>query len=137
MSRKPTAEDFDRLNNSKYLNKSEVGDDEITTGITGVVIEPVRERDGTTKEKYVVSFDAFEKPLVINTTNKIFLGEAFGKDATKWVDNSVVVYVDNTVIFNGVRGGIRLRTLPKPPKKSPQRPAAIDADLSDDIPFDR
>jgi hypothetical protein len=137
MSRKPTAEDFNRINGSKYLSKDDVGDDEITTAITNVVIEPIRDKDGTTKDKFVVSFDAFDKPLVLNTTNKAFLGEAFGKDANDWVGNRVVVYVDNTVIFNGNRGGVRLRMPPKSPRNMPKRPAAVDADLSEDIPFDR
>jgi hypothetical protein len=132
MSRKPTSDDFDRINGSKWLSKTDVGDDEVIAVLTDVVIETIRDRDGTTKEKYVVSSDAFDKPLVLNATNKSFLGEAFGKDATKWVGNKVVVYVDNSIIYNGNRGGVRLRM---PPKKSVKRPQA--PDLSDDIPFDR
>src|SRR6516162_3843383 len=119
MSRKPTAEDFDRINGSKWLSKSDVGDDEVIAVLTDVVIEPIRDKDGTTKEKYVVSFDALDKPLVLNATNKSFLGEAFGKDAAKWIGNKVVVYVDNSIIYNGNRGGVRLRM---PPKKSVRRP---------------
>jgi hypothetical protein len=136
MSRKPTAEDFDRINGKKYLSKDDVGDDEVTAVITDAVIEPIREKDGTTKEKYVVSFDTFDKSLVLNATNKSFLGEAFGKDATKWVGNKVVVYVDNSVLFNGNRGGLRLKLPPKKPVKRLSRPA--ETEMSDDeIPFDR
>jgi hypothetical protein len=136
MSRKPTAEDFNRINGSKYLSKDDVGDDEVTTVITDVVIEPIRDKDGTTKDKFVVSFEAFDKPLVLNATNKVFLGDAFGRDANEWVGNRVVVYVDNTVIFNGNRGGVRLRMPPKTLKKSPKRPTT-DPDSDEAIPFDR
>jgi hypothetical protein len=136
MSRKPTADDFNRINGSKYLSKDVVGDDETTTAITNVVVDQIRDKDGTTKEKYVVSFDAFDKPLVLNGTNKAFLGGEFGKDGNDWVGNRVVVYVDTTVMFNGNRGGVRLRLPPKPPRKSPKRPAPTDPDMSDDIPFD-
>ena len=135
MARKPTAEDFDRINGSKWLSKSDVGDDEVIAVLTDVVIETIRDKDGTTKEKYVVVFDAFDKPLVLNATNKSFLGEAFGKDAAKWIGNKVVVYVDNSIIYNGNRGGVRLRMPPKKSVKRPQRPP--DSDMSDDIPFDR
>jgi hypothetical protein len=136
MSRKPTAEDFDRLNGSKYLTKSDIGDEPVETVILDVTIEQVREqKDGTTREKYAVLFKAWEKPLLLNSTNKVILGDAFGKDATQWVGNKVVVYVDNSVIYNGNRGGVRLRM---PPKKSVKRPRPpTDPDLSDDIPFDR
>jgi hypothetical protein len=139
MSRKPTAEDFNRINGSKYLSKDEVGDDEVTTAITDVVIEQVREKDGSLKEKFVVSFDAFGKPLVLNTTNKRFLGDTFGKDPNDWPGNQVVIFVDTAVIFQGIRGGIRLRLPPKLPKKSVARkpgPAPTDPGLNDDIPFD-
>jgi hypothetical protein len=139
MSRKPTVEDFNRINGSKYLSKVDVGDDEVITAITDVVVEPIRDKDGATKEKYVTSFDAYEKPLVLNGTNKGFLGEVFGKDANNWVGNQVVVYVDNTVIFNGNRGGVRLRMPPKPPKnfaaKKPGPTTPTDPALDDTIPF--
>jgi len=135
MSRKPTADDFDRINGSKWLSKSDVGDDEVIAVVTGVVIEPIREKDGTTKEKYVVTFDAFDKSLILNATNQSFLGEMFGKDATQWVGNKVAVYVDNAVIYNGTRGGVRLRMPPKKSAKRPQPPT--DPNLPDDIPFDR
>jgi len=135
MSRRPTADDFDRINGSKWLAKSDVGNDEVIAVLTDVVIETIRDKDGTSKEKYAVSFDAFDKPLILNATNKSFLGEAFGKDATKWVGNKVVVYVDNSIIYNGSRGGVRLRMPPKKSGKRPQPPT--DPNLSDDIPFDR
>jgi hypothetical protein len=61
--------------------------------------------------------------LVLNATNKGFLGDVFGKDAANWVGNKVVVYVDNSVNYNGIRGGVRLRTPPKvSSKKSAKRP---------------
>jgi hypothetical protein len=72
---------------------------------------------------------------VLNATKNTFLGEAFGNDANDWVGNRVVVYVDNTVMFNGNRGGVRLRMPPKTLKKSPQRRPTTDPDSDETIPF--
>jgi hypothetical protein len=104
MARRPTADDFNRINGSKYLSKDDIGDDEVTTAVTDVVVEAIPDtKGGVARDKFVVSFDAFDKPLILNAVNKNFLGAVFGKDPNDWPGNGLVVFVDNTVVFNEPR----------------------------------
>jgi len=137
----PSTADFDRVFGSKYVSKDDIGNERIHTNITDIKLEQVREKDGTTKSKYVVYFADLEKGLVLNSTNGKALQAVLGKDASRWIGAEVIVFVDFSVIFNNNRGGVRLQVLPpkKPPAKRPG-PAPTDPDLNDDdddILFDR
>jgi hypothetical protein len=104
-------DDFDDLYGSKYLSVADLKDDEPRLKIGKVEVAELREKNGTTKRKYVVWFDGVEKGLVINNTNARKLADAYGKQPSRWISQIVQLYSEETAYGKGVR----VRPLRKPP----------------------
>jgi hypothetical protein len=75
---------FDDIYGSKYLSVADLKDGEPRFKVGKVTIEELREKNGTTKRKYVIWFEGVEKGLVINKTNAKKLADAYGKQSAKW-----------------------------------------------------
>jgi hypothetical protein len=118
-------DDFDDLYGSKYLGVADLKDGEPRFKIGKVEVAELREKNGTTKRKYVVWFDGVEKGLVLNKTNATKLADAYGKEPSRWIGQIVQLYTEDTPYGKGVR----VRPLRKPPPVP--RP---DSDLNDAIP---
>ena len=86
----------------------------------------MREKNGTTKRKYVIMFEGVEKGLVLNKTNARRLAEAYGKQSSNWIGQIVQLYAEDTTFGKGVR--VR-------PMRKPVTPAEPDPVLNDAIPF--
>jgi hypothetical protein len=104
-------DDFDDLYGSKYLSVADLKDDEPRLEIGKVEVAELREKNGTTKRKYVVWFVGVEKGLVINNTNARKLADAYGKQPSRWISQIVQLYSEETAYGKGVR----VRPLRKPP----------------------
>jgi hypothetical protein len=118
-------DDFDDLYGSKYLGVADLKDGEPRIKIGKVEVAELREKNGTTRRKYVVFFDGVEKGLVINKTNARKLADAYGKQPSRWIGQIVQRYAEETTYGKG----IRVRPLRKPPPVP-----APDPDLNDAIP---
>ena len=68
----------------------------------------LKEKDGSTKRKYLVYFEGVEKPLVLNKTNAQKLAAAYGKDHSKWIGMEVELYAEMTGLG---KEGVRVRPL--------------------------
>ena len=68
----------------------------------------LKEKDGSTKRKYLVYFEGVEKALVLNKTNAQKLAAAFGKDYSKWIGLEVELYAEMTGLG---KEGVRVRPL--------------------------
>jgi len=119
-------EDFDSLYGSKYLSVADLKDTEPRLRIGKVEEAELREKNGTTKRKYVIWFEGTEPGLVINKTNAKKLADAYGKDTSKWIGQIVQLYPEDTTFGKGIR--VR-------PLRKPATPAEPDRDLNDAIPF--
>jgi hypothetical protein len=109
---------------SRFLKQTDFPKPEVLT-ITRAEMENVAPPGAKPEEKYVLFFREYEKGLVLNTQNNLWLTSQFGDDVDSLVDQKVVVYVDRTVMFQGKRtGGLRLREVPKPVGNS-QRSAEV------------
>jgi hypothetical protein len=117
---------FDDIYGSKYLSVADLKDGEPRFKVGKVTIEELREKNGTTKRKYVIWFEGVEKGLVINKTNAKKLADAYGKQSAKWIGQLVLLYSEDTTFGKGVR--VR-------PLRKPATLAAPDPDLDDAIPF--
>jgi hypothetical protein len=105
----PTESDLDLAYGSKYLGAADIGSRKIRTRIQKVRKEELTDKEGRKRMKFIIFFDALDKPLVLNTTNKDEVVHKLGKVPVKWRDASVGVYVDPNVMFAGKRtGGVRL-----------------------------
>ena len=119
--------DFDDIYGSKYFSVGDLRGEQPRRKIGKVDVAELKEKDGTTKRKYIVYFEGEDKALVLNKTNAQKLAQAVGKDRTKWVGLTVQLYAEMTSLG---KEGVRLR---------PLRPAATvvkpDSELNDFVPF--
>ena len=121
-----TASDFDDLYGSKYFSATDLHGETIRRKIGKVEIGDLKDKDGSTKRKFVVYFKGLDKPLVLNRTNAQKLAAALGKDPTAWVGVVCELYAEMTSLG---KEGVRLRTI-----KSAAVGAAAE-DMNDRIEF--
>lgn len=123
---------------SKYLKQSDV-DGEATVTIVKVGKANVAKEGEEPEYKWLIKFQEFAKPMVLNSTNIKRLARACGSDDTdNWTQKQVVLYVDHDVEFAGnVVGGLRIRAVAKPVTQRPaqgQQPKNFE-NMMDDVPF--
>jgi hypothetical protein len=119
-----TDELFDQMYGNKYLGAADLKGKSYRLPIGKTEVAELREKDGTTKKKYVVFFNGTEKGLVLNKTNALALAGAYGKDPTAWSGQEVEVYSEMTGIG---KEGVRVRPV--------RVPVPIKTDLNDSVPF--
>jgi hypothetical protein len=117
-------DEFDSIYGSKYFSVSDLRGEQPRRRIGKVEIGDLKEKDGSTKRKYVVYFEGEDKPLVLNKTNADKLAKMFGKDRSKWIGHVVELYAEMTTFGEGVR--LRpLRPAATPAKPDPEMGDAI------------
>lgn len=114
---------------SKYLKKEDIHEGEAVVTVAGVKQGNIAMDDQPQELKWMIKFQEFAKPMVLNSTNIQLLAKACGSDDTdEWTGKKVVLYVDDNVSFGGkLVGGLRIRAIKK-------KSAAL-AELEDDVPF--
>lgn len=125
---------------SDWLKKDDVnykGMNVIITTITEELVGQEKER------KLALHFRGDVKPMLLNKVNLKVLAAMFGTDTKEWMGETINVWNDPSVNYNGAQGGLRLR----PPMQQPQpdvatryaQAAMADAKTArledDDIPF--
>jgi hypothetical protein len=116
----PTENDLDLAYGSKYLGVTDLGSRRIRTRIQKVRKEELTDNEGRKKLKFIIFFDALDKPLVLNTTNKDELVRELGRVPINWINAVVGLFVDPNIMFAGKKtGGVRLRVLEPAKAKSP------------------
>ena len=123
----PGIDDFDAIYGSKYFSVSDLRGEQLRRKIGKVEPTELREKDGTTKRKWVAYFEGEDKPLVLNKTNAQKLAKVFRKDSSAWIGHAVELYAEMTTLG---KEGVRLR--PLRPAASPANP---DPEMNDAIPF--
>jgi hypothetical protein len=103
-----TVNDFDDVYGSKYFSAADLHGEAIRRKIGKIEIADLREKDGSTKRKFVVYFKGVDKPLVLNRTNAQKLAAALGKDPAAWVGIVVELYPEMTSLG---KEGVRLRVV--------------------------
>lgn len=135
------------VSDAQWLTK-----DAVTYKGANVVISAVtQEVVGLEKEnKLALHFKGDIKPMLLNKVNLKILAAMFGTDTKEWMGETVNVFNDPTVNFNGAQGGLRLRPATAE-RKAPDvaeryaqaamadaktlAAAKTRADFDDDIPF--
>ncbi len=113
--------DFDDIYGSKYFSVTDLHGEQPRLKIGKVDVAELKDKDGTTKRKFIVYFAGEEKPLVLNKTNAQKLATSFGKDRSNWIGIIVELYAEMTSLG---KEGVRLRPL-KPGQ----------SDMNDAVPF--
>lgn len=121
---------------SKYLKQSDI-EDEATVTVAKVGKANVAREGDEPEYKWLIKFEEFKKPMVLNSTNIKRLARACNSDDTdNWAGKKVVLYVDPDVEFGGnVVGGLRIRAQKDAGARPAPKPAGKFEDMEDDIPF--
>ena len=100
---------------SKYLKQSDVVDDEALVTIAKVGRQNIAKENEEPEFKWLIRFNEFPKPMVLNSTNIKRLARACASEETdEWVGKQVILYVDHDVEFAGnVVGGLRIKAAAK------------------------
>lgn len=98
------------LTASKYLTKEDAGPGMLVT-IAGCESVEMQQIGQAPESKYCLSFRETPKLMVLNPTNRdLLLGIFPIRDHTnEWIDHKIVLFNDQTVFFQGKRGGLRIR----------------------------
>lgn len=126
---------------SKYLKQTDV-EDEMTVTVVKVGKANVAKKGDEPELKWLIRFQEFEKPMVLNSTNIKRLAKACDSDDTEgWIGKQVTLYVDPDVEFAGnIVGGLRIRAKAKVhgvrQEAVTQTGGKFD-DMDNDIPFAR
>ena len=109
------------LKSSKFLKKEDVGDGVLVT-IKNVHQENVAKEGVDPEMKWCITFNEFDKPMVLNSTNGQIIGKVTGIEEDieiGWVGKQIVLFNDPNVSFGGkLMGGIRVRA---PKFQTPQK----------------
>ena len=123
------SDDFDDVYGSKFLSAADLNGQRKRVKVVDTEVSDLREKDGSTKRKYIVWFETEEKALVLNKTNALRLAQAFGKAREGWSGAVIELYSEMTSLG---KEGIRLRPVRPPQQQKPQTPPA----LPEEPPFD-
>jgi len=127
---------FDQLvpGESKFLKRSDVGEDGMVLTIKGFKIDSVKGDEGE-EDKIVMHFVEDMKPMILNKTNSNLLAVCTGvRTAGEAKGKQVVVYDDPTISYGGrITGGLRIKKVPGAPKAAPKPAAPVD--FNDEVPF--
>lgn len=135
----PTIHD---LKKSSFLTKGDVTPAILVT-IRGYEQVNVAKEGAPPDEKYALSFNECEKPMVLNSTNGQIIASITGsEDFQGWIGKQIVLYNDPNISFGGkLTGGIRVRA-PRNQAKAAAAPVAVappaqepEAPESDEVPF--
>ena len=125
-----------QMTESKYLKQGDASEDTIVT-IKKVGQANIAKEGEPQELKWMIRFNEFDKPMVLNRTNIAILGQCLGDDTDDWLGKQVILYNDESIQFQGkITGGLRFKRL----KGQKAKPAPVmedeDAKLEDsDIPF--
>ena len=116
---------------SKYLKQSDITGDVLVT-IQGFKKVNVALENEEPQIKWVVKFEEFPKPMVLNSTNIQLMQRACGEESSEnCIGKQITIYVDENVSFQGkLVGGLRIRAK-KPAAKAESDPD----DWTTDTPF--
>jgi len=125
------------LKSSKFLKKEDV-DPAVRVTIKSVEQQNVALESQAPDTKWVMYFEEFDKPLVLNSTNGQAISHICGSpESEDWIGKVIVLYNDPNVGFQGkITGGIRVRAMKQPKPVQAQTPAPVrEPGEDDDIPF--
>jgi len=125
-----------QLKKSKFLTQNDC-EPPILVTISGWAEKNVAMEGADPDERFVLTFDGVEKPLVLNSTNGQIIAAITGTgEIEDWTGEEIELYREPSISFGGkVVGGIRVRApqrqaaKPSPAMKPEPRPD------TDDIPF--
>lgn len=97
----------DHYSESQYLSAKDIGNEILTLKIRNVAMEIMSDENET--EKMAISFEGFEKMLVLNKTNATELAETISDDTSEWIGKEIDLFVANVQYKGRREKGVRVR----------------------------
>jgi len=99
-------------NESKYLKHQDLDGNDWVVTISDVTRDDIKDKDGTSKKKFVIHFKECDKGLVLNTTNMNMLYKLLlSDDSDAWIGKRVTLYVKDDIEMGGeIMSGLRIRS---------------------------
>jgi hypothetical protein len=111
--------DFDETYaTGKYLSGRDLNGETVRGRITDASMEDLRERDGGTKRRVIITVSGIAKPIVLNKTNAKTVAEVLGKNGSAWIGAVVEV----STVETSMGTGLKVRVLK--PADAPAKPKA-------------
>ena len=104
-------DDMKVYNESKYLKHQDLEGNDWVVTVKNVTREDIKDRDGTSKKKFIVHFNEVDKGLVLNTTNMNTLYKLFqSDDSDDWTGKRITLFCKDDIEMGGeIMSGIRIR----------------------------
>lgn|SRR5262249_11044410 len=116
---------FDDIYGGSFFKAADLGSDTLKLTIESVELADLKQKDGDTQRKLILSFKGESRKLPLNKTNANAIAQAFGKEwQDDWIGKSVMLMTVPTSFGDGIR-------------VSPVRPKAkklLGDDMNDEIP---
>ncbi len=108
---------------SKFLKKGDVDEKGSIATIKAIDTDNVG-TDDKPEKKWVMHFDEFDKPLVLNKTNLRRAATIFKSEETDdWIGKKINLFFDPFVEFAGeMKGGLRLKPAESDPQEESENP---------------
>jgi hypothetical protein len=105
----------EKMFESRFIKSADFNGKDWTFTISGVSIEKLDGKKGLQK-KGIVSFEAAEKPWVINRTNALCCVAMWGKETDNWIGKRITLH---PVVWQGEELAIRVKGSPDLEKSIP------------------
>jgi hypothetical protein len=106
--------DVDDLSSNRFLRKEQIPPEGLELTIDHLELVNVAPLDEPPEDKYIIVWKEDVPPMVLNKTNALALQEITGSRNSKgWIGVKVLVVNDLSVVFQGKRGGSRIRPINK------------------------
>jgi len=96
----------DDMLESKYIQKTDLTQPTRLT-VSGCSRGDIGQ-EGKPEFKWVVTFGGEWKPLILNRTNTDAFFDALGENSDEWAGKQIILFNDQSVEYQGKRGGIRV-----------------------------
>lgn len=81
--------ELEKMYSGKYLGAADIGDRKIKAKILSVFKEPMRQQDGSSRDKAVLGLEGLDKTLPLNATNRLILREGLDPNPEKWIGRTI------------------------------------------------
>jgi hypothetical protein len=99
----------DDLFPSKYFKAADLGGKPITVAIKAAAVEGLKNMQGGTEDKLVLSFVGQQKALVVNRTNYDAIAELYGDETDNWSGKRIELYPDKARVGGKPVDCVRVR----------------------------
>lgn len=122
---------------SRYLKADDIDEQggEVRAVISKIKMEEMQDPERGKEDKPILYFLRMEKGVVLNKTNALTIGAAYGPDTDGWIGKEVLLVTEMVTAFGETKPAIRVRVPRKQAAFTPKEPTAAPLPADSDTPF--